>query len=214
MIFCSTPTFGLEKMLIPGQRVLDDDLLLNAPVLFCSGKTLVPGQCVLDEDLLLNAHVFLGEDASSWAAAFCLGKMLVPGQCVLDDDLLLNAHVLFGEDDVEGEDEVPALTRLLRGGHALALDDLGVLGVDGIFDVDPEDAVVERLHVQLEPGERIDQWDARVVDQIAPLARERGVGLLVNDEDHVLGVPGHVLVALALERHLGARLPPFLHLYL
>jgi hypothetical protein len=34
----------------------------------CDQKMLAPGQRVRDDDLLLNAHVLYGEDASSWAA--------------------------------------------------------------------------------------------------------------------------------------------------
>merc|ERR1719188_1102996 len=137
-------------------------------------------------------------------------KYLVVTQDIVEDLLRAVAEPLR-ELDVELDDEVALLARLLGEWEAEALQPLRrARPHDLVPEVDVALAVEEGGDADRGAAERVPQRHLGRVDKVGAVARERRVRLVPDDEGDVGGdLAGH-LVALLGERHPRARLPALL----
>merc|ERR1719188_1307358 len=137
-------------------------------------------------------------------------KYLVVTQDIVEDLLRAVAEPLR-ELDVELDDEVALLARLLGEREAEALQPLRrARPHDLVPEVDVALAVEEGGDADRGATERVPQRHLGRVDEVGAVARERRVRLVPDDEGDVGGdLAGH-LVALLGERHPRARLPALL----
>ena len=99
--------------------------------------------------------------------------------------------------------------RMTRTFRALTrLDDLARV------DLYPQDPVVQVLNVELSSGQRGQQVDLCLDDEIVPVPLEPGVLLLFDDKDHITGLDTGSLIALPWELDLVSALHTLVDVYL
>lgn len=110
-----------------------------------------------------------------------------------------------GEGDLEHDEEVAVLERLLVERQAFFSDRLQVVGLDHLAGLvsDSDFGAIEVRDHEVDAGEGFDQSDFVFDQQISALALEPLVGLLLHNDNDVASFLARVLVGLSVEGVLG-----------
>ena len=113
----------------------------------------------------------------------------------------LSGLKLVREDELEHDEKVTELVRLLMVGHTVTLNSLNIVGLNDFtwLVLDADLLAIQMGQHEVDTGQGLKQRDLLLDQEVSASALELSVGLLLDLDDDITGLDAWVFVSLTME---------------